>query len=376
MVTATTHTPEVSMEVRRLAPTDSASIAALAREAFPPTQSSFVQPGRDGGLVACVDGAIAAAAIVRVIQLPGGRSVGMIAWLLTGRDYRGLGLASRLVQACVDDLHARGCQYVLTDVEGHNTASANVFHGNGFKRLPPGEQVRCFGLAGSMWLAIRTGLVFDPGHFLWVYDTGPGAPREGAQRVGSWLVNTLFAGAAMMLGSGLLLAGAPGLLGVADWLAFALAVVVLFGAREGAMRVTGAWFRQPLQYRAWEGGFGITLIIALLFGRLLPLPGGLYPPGDGWKYRDVLPRLGPVAVAGTLAVALIVAGALMLKAAGAGGFMGQFAFAVLFVGKPLLLFDSAIAIAPFTAFNARRIFDYNRALWAGVAALGIVLFLL
>jgi len=374
----TVQAPAVSEEIviRPLAATDVESIRALAHEAFPATQSSFVRPGRDGGFVGCVDGTVAAAAIVRVIRLPGGTQVGMIAWLLTGRDYRRLGLASHLVQACVDDLRARGCQYVVTDVEGHNTASANVFHGNGFERVSPGGQLRRFGLVALLWLWMRTGLLVDPGHFLWMHEAALDAPREGLQRAGSWLANTLFAGLALMLGGGLVIAGTPGLLEPSRWLALALAVVVLFGVREGAMRAMGAWLGQPLQYRAWEGGFGITLIIALLFGRLLPLPGGLYAPGDDWKYRDVLPRLGPVAVAGTLAVAAIVAAALALRSADMGGVLGQFAFALLFVGKPLLLFDSAVAVAPFTAFNARRIFDYNRVLWAAVATLGVLLFLL
>ena len=300
----------------------------------------------------------------------------MIAWLLTSPDYRGLGLASRLVQASVEDLHARGCDAVVTDVEGHNTASANVFHGNGFVRLSPAAQFRRFGWLAASWLWLRTGLAVDPGHFLWVRDAAPAPPHQGFQRAGAALANVLLAGIALMLGGGLLLGGTPGLLAPSEWLALATAVVVLLGAREGAMRVTGAWLGQPLQYRAWEGGFGITLTIALLFGRLLPMAGGLYPPGDGWKYRDVLPQLGPVAVAGTLAVAVIVAAALVVRDPEVSGAMQQLAFALLFVGKPLLLFDSAVAIAPFTAFNARRIFDYNRLLWGGIAARGVALFLL
>lgn len=363
------------MDIRAVTAADDFAISALARAVFPPTQSGFVRPGPDGGLVARVDGSIVAAALVRVIRLPSGARVGMIGWLLTSPDYRGLGLASRLVEACVHDLQARGCECVVTDVEGYNTRSANVFLGNGFGRLSLGTQLRQFGLLATLWLWLRTGLAVDPGHFMWVRNAASGSPHQGLQRAGSWLTNVLLAGFALLLGGGLLLAGAPELPGPGDWLALATAVAVLFGAREAAMRATAAWLRQPLQYRAWEGGFGVTLVITLLFGRLLPMPGGLYPPGDGWKYQEVLPRLGPVAVAGTLTVAAIIATTLLVRDPDAGGTTQQLAFAMLFIGKPLLLFDSVVAIAPFTAFNARRIFDYNRLLWMVIAAIGVVLFL-
>jgi len=167
---------DVPVEIRAVTAADGAPISALARTALPPTQSCFVRPGADGGLVARVYGKVAAAALVRVIGLPGGARVGVIAWLLTSPDYRGLALASRLVRAGVDDLYALGCECVVTDVEGHNTGSANVFHGNGFERLSPGAQLQRFGLLATLWLWLRTGLAVDPGHFLWVRDAVSGSP--------------------------------------------------------------------------------------------------------------------------------------------------------------------------------------------------------
>jgi hypothetical protein len=48
---------------------------------------------------------------------------------------------------------------------------------------------------------------------------------------------------------------------------------------------------------------------------------------------------------------------------------------VLVIGKPLLLFDTVMAFAPFQSFNARRIYEWHRGLWAAAAAIGVFLFL-
>jgi hypothetical protein len=54
---------------------------------------------------------------------------------------------------------------------------------------------------------------------------------------------------------------------------------------------------------------------------------------------------------------------------------GTLAGSVLLIGKPLLLFDTVMALPPFQAFGARRICELHRGLWAVFAALGLVLFL-
>lgn len=44
------------------------------------------------------------------------------------------------------------------------------------------------------------------------------------------------------------------------------------------------------------------------------------------------------------------------------------------VGKPLLIFDTLVAIAPFEGFNSRHLRDGNRLAWLGLSALAIVVF--
>lgn len=47
---------------------------------------------------------------------------------------------------------------------------------------------------------------------------------------------------------------------------------------------------------------------------------------------------------------------------------------LVFVGKPLLIFDTLVAIAPFEGFNGRHLRDYSRLVWLALSALAVVLF--
>lgn len=374
-------TPSNDVVIRELRPQDRAVVAALAVRAFVPLQASFVVPSGSGGVIALVEGRPAAASLVRVIKLPNGAKVGMIAWLMTDPDRRGLGLATRLVNESVRNLVEAGCTAIVTDVEGYNTASANVFHGAGFRRLSVSEQRKRWGLFNLFWLWIRTGVAVDPGHFMWVADreatTAAPSPEEPAPlraRLFAIVLNSLLALFALSLGGGLFLAGEAGLPDASRLLAVFFGVAVLLLARESAMRIAAGADGPAFEFRAWEGGWGISVLIAIAFGRVLPLPGNLYPVGDGWRTRDHIARLGRSAVASALVLSALVLAASAMRPH-AISFIDELARVIVFVGKPLLLFDTLVAVAPFEGFNARHLRDYRKPTWIALAALGIAVFL-
>lgn len=382
----TEETPEREIVLRPMRPDDRAAIAALAARAFPPTQAPFVASGEAGGVVALVDGAVAAASLHRVFRLPSGARVGMVAWLMTDPDTRGLGLASRLVARSVERLREDGCAWIVTDVEGYNTASANIFHGVGFRRLGLGEQSRLWGPVGLAWVWLRARLVLDPGHFLWVAGgvrpssaLDPSASEVGCSaaigsRLGAILSNAVVAILSVAVGGGLFLSAQAGIPDAAKALAILAGVAILLLVREAAMRV-GAGRGPRLVFRAWQGGWGIALGIVAGFGSVLPLPGNLYPAGDGWRMRDHVPRLGRAAVASALAIAALVLAASFLRGLDAPRFLHDAALAIVFVGKPLLVFDTVIAVAPFDGFNARRLRDRHRPTWLALASLAVLVVL-
>ncbi len=57
-----------------------------------------------------------------------------------------------------------------------------------------------------------------------------------------------------------------------------------------------------MRHRAWESAFPLSIAIALAAGVFFPVPGSIYPRQGAWRYRDLLPRLGPMAFAGASAV--------------------------------------------------------------------------
>ena len=229
---------------------------------------------------------------------------------------------------------------------------------------------------GAALLRVRTSYAFDPGHVLWLKDHGHEGVSEARQRIAVWGLNGLCALLALALGGGLLIGEPAGLPSGTETLRLLVAVALVLGLREAAMRLAAGARGLPVTFRGWDSGLGITAAIALLFGSLFPLPGSVYPRDPDWRYPDALSVLGVAALAGAGAVAATVAGALWVGASAPDTAAAACAGSVLLVGKPLLLFDTVLPFPPFQAFAARRIYEFNRAAWIGAAAVGLALLLL
>lgn len=362
-------------EVRDLRQEDHKDIADLADISFPFSQSRFVVPRKAGGKVATVNGKLAAASLLRIIRMPSGRKIGFIAWLMTHPDFRGRGLAMKLVEASTSHLREHECHAVVTDVEGYNTGSANIFYGAGYRRVSVWQQFHRWNPLDSLWLWIRSGFAIDPGHFLWVAGAATQKACSWRGRLSALLFNALLALFALSLGGGVFLSGEPSVPSAFPAAAFFIGIISLLAAREVGMRVVACFYKQPLEYRAWAGGWGMSLLIAIGFGRTFPLPGNLYPPGDGWSARHFKVVLGQGAIVSAFLVAcLIILGSLVKDATG-NEFLAKIAFSLVFVGKPMLLFDTLITVAPFEGFNGRHLRDYNRFLWCILSVHAVVLFL-
>lgn len=363
-----------SPATRALTDADHPAVAKLAAAAFPATQSRFVRPGPDGGLVMTIDGQLVAAALLRVIQLPSGRRCGFIAWLMTDPAVRGDGLAGRLVTEATALLRKRGCDSVATDVEGYNSASAKVFFNAGYQRQSLWRQLQHWNPLDLFWLWSRSGHAIDPGHFLWVSEAVADPVSGSRARLSAILLTTLIALLALTLGGGIFLPGDIGLPSLVTALGCLIGVCGLISVRELGMQCAAARHRQTLVYRAWSGGAGMAALIAIGFGATLPLPGNVYPPGDGWRIRDHQIMLAEgAAVAALLMIGMVMLGS-WLRDADGDSFAGAIGLSMVFVGKPLLIFDTLVAIAPFEGFNSRHLRDGNRLAWLGLSALAIVVF--
>ena len=356
--------------VRRMDVDDEVAVKALAGRAFSPLASlSF--PRSPDALIAERLGELVSAVVLRTFGLPGGRKSGVMMWLMTDPGARGLGVGGRLVEAALQSFQEQDCREVFACVEGYNSSSANLFAARGFTILSFGEQLTRYGFLGTLLLWLRTSrLGGEVGHFLWAR-LGQAKPDSPTLQ---WWIGAL-ANALVLL-----LAGWRG-----NWVGdfdpatlvgVVLIVVTLLGLREGSMRLV-AWLRGlPVRHRAWESAFPLSLGVALLLGVFLPTPGSVYPRQDAWHYRDLLPKLGPIAFAGALAVLLFAWAAWAL--AGFGGpspERTQCLSTAYRAGLMLAAFDVLVPFSPFVSFDGRRVWDWNRTAWGvlAVAVLGLLL---
>ena len=106
-----------------------------------------------------------------------------------------------------------------------------------------------------------------------------------------------------------------------------------------------------------------------------PLPGNVYPPDDGWDQRRFRRLFGQGALLSTLLLTALVLLGRWLRSQTIHPFSDAFAFALLNVGKPLLVFNTLIAVAPFEGFHGRHLRDFNSWIWLLMSLLAVLVFI-
>jgi ribosomal protein S18 acetylase RimI-like enzyme len=363
------------ISVRRMGAHDEEAVKALAGRAFSPLGSlSF--PRSPDALIAERGGELLGSVVLKTFGLPGSgrdedRRGGAMLWLMTDPGARGLGMGGRLVEAALRSFEERGCQEVFACVEGYNSSSANLFAARGFTILSLGEQLRRYGVLGSLLLWFRTSrLGGDVGHFLWAR---PGQLKPDNPAFQWW--TGVFASALVLLLAGWR-GGWLGGFGPTTILSAVVIVVALYGLREGAMRVAAHLQGLEVRHRAWESALLLSIAIALAFGVFLPVPGSVYPRQGCWRYRDLLPKLGPMAFAGA-SVVLIFAWATWALAQFGEPLSGAAVWlrAAHTAGLMLAAFDILLPFSLFSSFDGRRVWDWNRPAWGALAVAVLGLFL-
>jgi ribosomal protein S18 acetylase RimI-like enzyme len=358
-----------AISVRRMRDGEEQAVKTLAGRAFPPLGSAFF-PSSPNALVAERDGKLVGAVVPRTFWLPGGRKCGVMFWLMTDPDVRGVGVGGQLVGDALRHFEGQGCTEVFAGVEGYNTSSANLLAGHGFTILSFGEQRRRYGFLGASLLWLRASHLGDVGHFLWAR---PGQARTNNPLL-QWWVGVLVSSLMFLLAGwrGGWIGGSD----LATVLGAVAIVVALYGLREGAMRLAAHLQGLPMRYRAWESAFPLSLGTALALGIFLPVPGSVYPRQRAWRYRTLLPKLGPVACAGASAVLIFAWAAWSVgRFTGLPPEVAAWLRAAHVAGLTLVAVDVLLAFFPFASFNGRRIWDWKRAAWGVLAVTAVGLFL-
>ncbi|MHB1293827.1 MAG: GNAT family N-acetyltransferase [Anaerolineae bacterium] len=354
-------TPQDQVMVRPMRPDEAAAVKAIARRAFPLQQMLFFSL-TDHVLVAESQGNLAGGVVLETFPIRGGRRGGIVLWFFVDPAAQGQGAGQALVDAALTFFEAQGCTDVFACVEGYNTNSARRWAHRGMGILSPGAQLRRYGLALlPVWL--HTFHFLDVGHFLWARPSAERPDKPWLQWWGVALMNTLLLTVALWAQNGYRMPalGTVGLCG--------LAALLFLGVRSLAMVAAARAQGLRLRFRAWESGFPLGVVIAGVLGGYYANPGGFYPPDDDWRYRDLLPKLGPTALAG---VATTLALLLALRLWGpVEGPLEAWRNVATWVGTSLGVVDILVPFFPLGSYNGRRIWDWRPWVWA-LAALGMV----
>jgi GNAT superfamily N-acetyltransferase len=346
------------------------ALLRVMRRAFSPIQQIFFS-WKDHVLVAEREGALVGGTVLDTFPLAGGRKGGIVLWIFTDPDVRGRGAGQALAEGAIAFFEAEGCTDMFACVEGYNTSSSKLFATRGFGILSPGAQFRRYGL-GTFAMWYHTFHFIDIGHFLWTRPPAERPDSPALQWWGVWLMNTVIVWLALWRQHNFQASAAfqPFYL-----LTVPLVLLTFFGARSLAMLAAARAQGLTLRYRAWESGFPLGVVIALSMGGLYPNPGGFYPTTDRWRYREWLPQLGPVALAGIAPTLLLTWGLWALREfgpltarLGQATFIAQGLNIAWILGVSLSVLDVLTPFFPLASFNGRRLWDWKPWLW-GVCAL-------
>lgn len=344
------------IHVRPMLDEEKKTVTAVMRRAFSPIQQLFFAwKGRT--FVAEREGQVLGAAVLNTFPLSGGRKGGIVLWIFTDPAVHGQGAGQALAEGAIAFFEAEGCTDMFACVEGYNTSSSKLFATRGFGILSPGAQFRRFGL-GTLTLWWNTFHFIDLGHFLWARPPADQPDSPALQWWGTLAMNAILIWLALWHQHGFREFRPLYLLIAPLW------ILLFFGARTLAMLATAKAQGVTLRYRAWESGFPLGVVIALVWGGLYPVSGNFYPVTEHWRYREWLPKLGLVALAG-LAPGLLLSWGLW-----ALGHFGNLSSAALtwrnvgmMIGVSLSVFDVLIAFFPFASFNGRRVWNWKPWVW-------------
>ena len=356
------------INIRPMTRGERSQVRAIMRRSFPLLERCVFE-WTPNVLVAEQNGQLLGAIVLKLFTLPHHRQGGTITWVFTAPEARGRSVGQCLVEAGLTFLDQQGCDDILVSVEGFNTSSSKLFALRGFGILSPAAQFQRYGLATFLvWAKLFH--YGETGYFLWARP----APQKADSSNWQWW-GTIAANSAIGF---LVLWRLDGVHAIEPVMGLMLPPILvgLFGLCYLAMKLMALQQGIKVRFRAWESGFPLSIAIAIAFGgTMYPMPGGVYPITNQWRYRDWLPKLGWIALAGTLPVLLLIWGVWGLSQMDIppSSTLSTGLKVTLLLGKPLVLFDIVLPFFPFRCFNGRCLWDWNKLVWVLLATAALTI---
>ncbi|HBR09878.1 GNAT family N-acetyltransferase [Candidatus Bipolaricaulota bacterium] len=325
------------------------------------------KPCKADALVA-VDGKTIVGCVIPLIDTHAGEKVGMVEGIFVDRNVQGKGVGKALVDAALSHFQKEGCKTLYYIVDRFNSPSWNMALHRGFDLFEFNEQLRLFGWKIlSLWWV--NGYLWDPGTFL-LRKTGKES-RITREAGAGWHFLLAWLGFSLVLWM-------VGIRHDAPWLNYAPFVLGVAGvtifAHELSHKLIARFLGLKTIFKVWESGLVISALLALL-GVLIPFYGSTFIRQKDWSYNKDVKKMGLIYMAGP-AVSLILASCFLALAYWANTEVGAIQRLCAAYGRsPLLgtvgfwansamVFFNLIPLFPFTPFDGKRIFLWNKTLWS------------
>ncbi len=340
-------------------------VRAAMRDAFPFLMRFFLTVSKET-FVAERDGTLLGAVVTKTFRINRERTGGLVAFIFTNAEARGMGLGRKLVDHALAYFEERGCDELFASVEGTNTSSSRMFLNRGFTLASGGQLIKRYRF-NVFRILVRTFHTIDLGHFLWIKPLPDYRERPTIQWVVNVLLNALFWTASFAMQRHVAPEGAPGI-GVS----ILLSTFLLFAVRDVSTIVGAKLFGIRLQYRLWETSLLVNAIISIAFRGLFVSTGSFYPTCKDWRYKDEYARLGKIAAISSLVTLATLYGAFFLRYLLVLPPYISYPLAVfLLVGAVLTVFDTLLPLFPFNSSNAGRVFNWSKPVWIVIGLLGL-----
>ncbi|MFW5728764.1 MAG: N-acetyltransferase family protein [Spirochaetota bacterium] len=362
----------MNLEYRPIEQGDKRALRRLAARAFGPATGFMVSP-EQGGHVALDGGRVVGATVLKVFTA-GSRRIGLVDFIMVDPAAQSQGIASRLNELAHAWFAEREADALLALVEGYNQSSSKLFQSRGYRRLTLAEQLRVFG-AGTLRVWLASFYVVAVGSFLWYREAGADADRPAPDPERTRPSSLAGVGAAVLINAFCmslvyLAGGLPWTVPLAP-AAIVGIPAVLIGVRTLVMALVARARGLEVRFDAWTGGLPLGLVVGAI-GGYVPLPGNVYPRARSYRYRDVLPAIGPASFAAGFALVLLHVALMVvdlpLSAPAWGEPLRGFALSVIF---PVILVDLLLPSFPLWGYLGRQVWNWSCVAWGAIAVAAV-----
>lgn len=345
---------------------DREKVESVGRGAFPFPQSMLVHTSPHM-FAAKHEGEIVGGTISEIFEPEEDEKVGLVTWIFTSEEARGLRAGEALLDATVDYLEEQGCDALVAIVEWGNTSSSKLFASQGFERASAGDVIDEYGLRGAahVWW---TAMYFPAlGYDLWTKNLVDEKKTKNSARVHS----LLHLAGSLGVNTALFVVAVASLFGVgtvAEYPAYVVGIpVALLAVRYLPTLLAVARDEEGWRFHSWGNVYPFASVFAV-FGLYLPVPGNYRLDRRIWTYREKLHLLGPAAFVSSF-LTLVLYGVALADAFAVitTPFPEPASEMVVYTAWFFLVVDHVYPSFPFDTYNARVVRDWNRGVWLVLA---------